>query len=189
VGTRLRTGALLLAVVIGGVLAPMPTSYAGGGGGSLDLGNSISGSVPMRAGITFTYGLSFLSNRTDSPLTLKKVQLVRHSQGLRLLHTRVVSNRLAGGVAVALRWPPPNIGDLVPVRGFVLQPHEQSVEVVLGIHVRAGRQTFSRIRVVFEGPNGKETGVLPQAFAACAIPKGEHLFAKPCPAPPPPNRR
>jgi hypothetical protein len=181
-GRFLVRGVALAATV---AIALIVVASAGGNGDSLDPGNHISSSLPLRPDTTFSYGLGFLSNRTDSELTIKKVALVRHSHGLRLVGTRIVTNRVAGGIAVIKKWPPRRIGDLVPVRGFVLKPHEQEVEFVFGAHVRRGRQTFSGIKVTFDGPDGSETDVLPQAFAACAVPKGNPL--RPCPTPPPPG--
>lgn len=138
---------------------------AGCGGGASpahDLAwNGFSGSGQVKAHRTFSWGGTALYNKTPDPATLRSVELVGATNGLRLVGVHAVPDPRDW---VGLRRRDPAFVKRVPLDGWIIPPKgagRSKVGLMLEYRANPGRSQYSGLLVTYELGGDVHTQTIP----------------------------
>ena len=194
--SRLLVAAVAALVVVGAAVAAW-VLFTGGGDrprGPLQAYRSDRLSLKVPSWRSFTFGNTVVGNPTSHPVVLERVRLADATPGLEIVTASVAGPRRRDVLIAADRIFPPRISVLTDVhalRDYVVAPASSAaggrgVEIVLELRARKpGRYVFRGVEIDYRiGDDGYRT-TMPNALAACAVPRGTSTFGV-CPDPPPP---
>jgi hypothetical protein len=163
--------ALALAVVLGGDDEPTP--------GPLGTDEVQSLGFSHEVGRDFTFGLPVAFNRGDEPAFLERISLIDPTPGLKVIATRVAGpDRRIFYFSADQFWPPREITDLHPVRGFEVAPQDEpdgdrGVELVFAARAdRRGRYRTHGVRIDYRVGDTEHRATLRNVFRVCVLPEG-----------------
>jgi hypothetical protein len=144
-------------------------------------------------GRDFTFGLPVAFNRGDEPAVLERISLIDPTPGLKVIATRVAGpDRRIFFFAAEPYWPPREITDLHPVRGFEVAPQDEpdgdrGVELVFGARAdQPGRYRTHGVRIDYRVGDTEHRATLRNVFRVCVLPEGVPVDVpggRRCPAP------
>jgi hypothetical protein len=146
----------------------------------------------VRTNRDFMFGVPVVRNHGDEPAVLERATFVRPTPGLRIERTLVAGpRREANYIADSAVFPPTfsPLRDVHPLPGYRVLPRtepggERGVELVFVLRVRRpGRYAMSGVQLEYSVGGTEHRRILPNSYAACAVPPGARLGRR-CPLPP-----
>jgi len=104
-------------------------------------------------GTTFTDGVEVFVIHGQRPATIRTVQVLGASAGMKVLGVRVAGpDRQYGAIEILHRFPPadPRLGPLFPADGYIVHPGPLGAELLIGMKItEPGVQRRTGIRVTY----------------------------------------
>ncbi len=141
----------------------------------------------VRAGRPFQFLVFPVANTSDSKaMTLRKVELVNQTPGVRLLGAYVLTQ--GGTTVIDPSFPAARAKRLDSVAGYVVPPRsgpERSVDVALRLVAHPGPEHLGAVAIDYHSAGGSYSTALPESMSVCAsgpVPgTGTHIRHSPDP--------
>jgi hypothetical protein len=153
--------------------------------------NQLSSTVPTWR--EFMYGIPVVYNEGDEAAELERATFIQATPGLEIVQTLVAGpRREANLISGSRRFPPTfsRLRDTHPLSGYRLPPRtepagERGVELVFVLRApRPGRYITRGVQLDYRVGDSEHRRVIPNAYAACAFPRGQELLERDCALPP-----